>query len=63
MFTFLHIRKSLETEIILLMRPRSSKDPTVRISLIETEAAIYFEPSEETLTAHLKHKVEFLNLG
>ena len=45
------------------MRPKATKDPTARISLVDTEAAIYFEPIEETLSAHLKHKIKFLNLG
>ena len=39
----LHIRKSLETEIILILP---------RIHLVEIEAAIYFEPTEETPSAH-----------
>ena len=59
----MHIRKSLETEIIPLLRPKSAKDPTVRISVVEIEATIYFEPTEETPTAHLKHQLEFLNLA
>lgn len=46
-----------------MMRRKAEKDQTVQISLVETEAAIYFEPIEETLTAHLKHKIGFLNLG
>lgn len=59
----MHTRKSLETAIILLLRPTAAKDPTVQISLVEIEAAIYFEPIEETPTAHLQHQIGFLNLG
>ena len=60
---FLHIRKSLETEILPLLRTKAAKDKTVWIGIIEIEAAIYFEPTEETPTTHLKHRLEFLNLA